>query len=232
MKYNKVVKGRFIKRPNRFIAEVETDGKIETVHVKNTGRCRELLVPGCTVYLAAAENPDRKTRFDLIAVEKLRENAPPLLINMDSQIPNDAAEEWLRSGRLFPKSAVIRREVRYGSSRFDFYIENGDEKAFLEVKGVTLENGGRVFFPDAPTERGIKHINELIGCLNDGYSAYILFVIQMKGVKSFSPNYETHPEFGEALKRAKKLGVRLIAMDCVVAPDSINLDSEVEILFT
>lgn len=229
MKYKNVVQGKFISRPNRFIAMVEVCGEIQTVHVKNTGRCKELLIPGSKVYLSAAENPHRKTKFDLIAVEKERENFPPLLINMDSQIPNDVTEEWLRNGSFFPTDLMIGREVRHGSSRFDFYIESEKEHAFLEVKGVTLECEGKAFFPDAPTERGVKHVMELSECIREGYGAYILFVIQMNGIHSFSPNDVTHREFGAALREAEKNGVKLLAYDCRVAPDSIELDTPVAI---
>ena len=186
MKYNKIVRGKFISRPNRFIAKVEIDGSTETVHVKNTGRCRELLVPGCTVYLSESDNPERKTKYDLVTVIKDRDDLPSLMINMDSQVANDAAGEWLCRGELFSKDAVVRREVKYGNSRFDFYIEDGERKAFLEVKGVTLEFDGTAMFPDAPTERGVKHLGELASCMEDGYEAYVLFVIQMKGVQGIS----------------------------------------------
>lgn len=228
MQYSNVTEGRFLSRPNRFIAQVTVDGREETVHVKNTGRCRELLIPGCRVYLEESANPARKTRYDLIAVEKQRENGA-LLVNMDSQVVNAAAEEWLRRGNLFPEAALIRREVRYGASRFDFCMEHGGRKAFLEVKGVTLEHDGVASFPDAPTERGIKHIGELISCMEEGYEAYILFVIQMKGIKEFRPNDERHAAFGEALRRAKNAGVNIIAMDAVITPDSIIVDSEIPI---
>ena len=230
MKYDKTVSGSFISRPNRFIAKVEIDGKEETVHVKNTGRCKELLVPGCKVYLSAADNPDRKTKYDLIAAEKLRDGLPPLLINMDSQIPNDAAEEWLKSGSLFSKNAKIRREVKYGDSRFDFYIEDRGNKIFLEVKGVTLEHNGVAMFPDAPTERGVKHINELASCLKEGYKAYILFVIQMKDIKFFCPHDKMHKAFGDALRQAYSAGVSIIATDCIVTENSIEIDSFVDVI--
>ena len=229
MKYNNVVKGEFLSRPNRFIAKVKIKDEIHTVHVKNTGRCKELLVQGCTVYLAEADNPNRKTKYDLIAVEKQKENGTPLLINMDSQIVNSAAEEWLKKGELFGIGATIRREVTFGKSRFDFYIEKGNRKIFLEVKGVTLENNGVASFPDAPTERGIKHIKELITCCNNGFESYILFVIQMKGVREFTPNDVTHKAFGDALREAKKSGVNIIAMDCIVTPDSIQIDKNIKI---
>lgn len=229
MKYKKIISGRFISRPNRFIAHVDIDGVREVVHVKNTGRCRELLVPGYTVYLYDPKNPERKTKYDLVAVRKERENNTPLMVNMDSQVANDAAEEWLRKGTLFSDDAVIRREVKYGNSRFDFYIEDGEKKAFLEVKGVTLERDGIALFPDAPTERGVKHIGELAACMADGYEAYILFVIQMKGVKSFRPNDNMHREFGDALREAAAAGVKVIAMDCAVTKDEITVDAPVKV---
>lgn len=227
MKYENIVGGTFLDRPNRFIAYVEVDGKKETVHVKNTGRCRELLQQGNKVYLSIADNPNRKTKYDLIAVEKRREEKEPLLVNMDSQIPNDVTEEWLRKGILFSKEARVRREVKYGNSRFDFYIEDGERKAFLEVKGVTLEEDGIASFPDAPTERGIKHIRELMQCLQEGYEAYILFVIQMKEITKFRPNDKTHPAFGEALREAQKAGVKIMAVDCLVTVESIEADAPV-----
>lgn len=229
MKYDKVVSGTFISRPNRFIAKVNIDGAEETVHVKNTGRCRELLVPGSRVYLSQADNPGRKTKFDLIAVEKQRDNKSFLLINMDSQVPNAAAEEWLRIGKIFSADAVIRREVKYGSSRFDFFIEDGKRKAFLEVKGVTLEKNGIAMFPDAPTERGVKHIHELIQCVKNGYEAYILFVIQMKDIKEFRPNDETHAEFGHVLRKAAQKGVNILAVDCSITKDSIEISDNIPI---
>lgn len=231
MKYGSGVKeARFLERINRFVARVEIAGGEQIVHVKNTGRCKELLVPGSTVYLAESENPNRKTRYDLVAVEKLRKEKPPLLINMDSQIVNDAAEEWLRSGALFSERAVFRREIRYGNSRFDFYIEDGSRRAFLEVKGVTLESEGVASFPDAPTERGIKHLEELISCLSDGYEACVLFVVAMKGISCFRPSDATHRAFGDALRRAARAGVRILCMDCWITPDSISLQDPVPVL--
>lgn len=254
MKYRKVIPGVFVTRPNRFIAEVriaegqsggaagtewcqtaaEANAPLETVHVKNTGRCRELLVPGCRVYLAESDNTERKTKYDLVAVEK---NAAwlagpgTLLINMDSQAPNDAAEEWLNAGGdgLFSESAIVRREVTFGSSRFDFYIEDGKRKAFLEVKGCTLEEGGLARFPDAPTERGVKHVEELEKALAAGYEAYLLIVIQMKPMKEFRPNDETHKAFGDALRHAAKTGVKILAYDCLVTPDSMVIDAPVPV---
>lgn len=228
MKYKKVTQGRFISRPNRFIAQVEVDGEIHTVHVKNTGRCRELLVPDARVYLEISDNPARKTKYDLIAVEKQTDSGI-LLVNMDSQIPNAAAGEWLKKSGLFSENAIIMREKTFGKSRFDFYIEDGNRKIFLEVKGVTLEYDGVVMFPDAPTERGVKHINELITCIENGYEAYILFVVQMKGIKYFRPYDEMHPQFGDALRNAAEKGVKIIAMDCTVTPDSMTVDGEVTV---
>lgn len=228
MIYKNIIKGEFISRPNRFIARVKIAGEEQTVHVKNTGRCKELLIKGATVYLSVSDNPLRKTKYDLIAVEKKRHNKENLLINMDSQIPNDAVEEWLKKGNLFSKNAIIRREVKYGDSRFDFYIEDEGVKAFLEVKGVTLENNGIASFPDAPTIRGIKHINELIACKNQGFEAYIIFVIQMKQVHKFTPNDITHKAFGDALRNAQKAGVKILAFDCHVQENSIEIDSSVK----
>ncbi len=222
MKYKKTVQGVFVSRPNRFIAKVIINGIEETVHVKNTGRCRELLVPGAKVYLCESDNPNRKTKYDLTAVEKVT-NRGVLLINMDSQIPNDVTAEWLRSGALFSSDAVIKREYTYNKSRFDFYIEDKKDKIFLEVKGVTLENEGVASFPDAPTERGVKHINELVSAVNNGYKSYILFVIQMKGVNKFTPNDATHKAFGNALCDAEKKGVEILAVDCVVTENSIEI---------
>ena len=282
MKYQKVIPAIFVSRPNRFIAKVriaedengvaagadrrqsaaETNAPLEMVHVKNTGRCRELLVPGCRVYLAESDNTERKTKYDLVAVEKnaawltgpdveggldglsgsteaglvepsgnTEAGSGTLLINMDSQAPNDAAEEWLNAGGngLFSESAIVRREVTFGSSRFDFYLEDGERKAFLEVKGCTLEEGGIARFPDAPTERGVKHVEELEKALADGYEAYLLIVIQMKPMKEFRPNDETHKAFGDALRHAAKTGVKILAYDCLVTPDSMTIDAPVPV---
>lgn len=219
MRYENIVRGRFLARPNRFVSHVEIDGREEVCHVKNTGRCRELLVPGCAVYLDKAKNPERKTKYDLVAVEKGQR-----LINMDSYAPNLAAGEFLP--KIFPES-IIRPEYTYGNSRFDFYIEENNRKILLEVKGVTLENEGVVMFPDAPTERGLKHVRELAECVKNGYEGYLLFVVQMGKVKYFTPNNETHPEFGEALREASQAGVKLLAYDCKVTPDSMEIDSPV-----
>lgn len=230
MKYKNIVEGIFLRRPNRFIANVLINGREETVHVKNTGRCKELLTEGCKVYLAASDNPLRKTKYDLIAAEKDRSPLPFLLINTDSQIPNDAAAEWLPKSGLFSEKAIIKREVTKGSSRFDFYIEDGNRKVFLEVKGVTLEFDGIAMFPDAPTERGVKHIEELISLRKQGFEAFILFVIQMKEITMLKPNDNTHKAFGDALRRAEKAGVCILAMDCIVTPDSMVIDKEVPVI--
>lgn len=229
MRYEKVVPAEFLNRPNRFIANVIVNGREETVHVKNTGRCKELLIPGCRVWLSESSNPERKTKYDLIAVEKLRPGNSALFVNMDSQLPNAAAEEWLRKGNLFPSSAEIRREVTYGKSRFDFQITYGKRKCFLEVKGVTLERDGIALFPDAPTERGVKHLMELISARESGFDAAVLFVIQMKEIRAFRPNDMTHKAFGDALRLAKEKGVQLLAYDCVATPDSMCIDAPVKI---
>ncbi len=316
MKYERIQVGRFIERPNRFIAYVEINGLKETVHVKNTGRCAELLKPGATVYVQKSDNLERKTQWDLIGVEKGER-----LINMDSQIPNTVVKEWLEEGNLFDIPVSIYPETTYGKSRFDLYVEVGERKVFIEVKGVTLEEDGvarfpdaptergvkhveeltkalkdgyesyilfviqmkgirdgvarfpdaptergvkhveeltkalkdgyesyilfviqmkgiRYFtpniqarFPDAPTERGVKHVEELTKALKDGYESYILFVIQMKGIRYFTPNIHTHPEFAEALKKAKKAGVKILAYDCEVKEDEIRLSSSVPVVF-
>lgn len=203
------------------------EGRTETVHVKNTGRCKELLVPNAKVYLYVSDNPNRKTKYDLIAVEKVTDRGI-ILVNMDSQVPNDVVAEWLKKNELFSENAVIKREVKFGNSRFDFYVEDGERKAFIEVKGVTLENDGVVSFPDAPTERGVKHINELVSCLEQGFEAYIIFVVQMKGVEVFEPNAEHHKEFADTLNYAREKGVKVLVYDCIVMPDSIEIDKKIE----
>ena len=223
MHYPNVHKARFVERPNRFVARCEMEGHMLTVHVKNTGRCKELLVPGAEIWLTRSDNPARKTAFDLIAVYKEREGKPPLLVNMDSQAPNKAALEWIKGG-LFSQDAAVYPEKTYGASRFDLYIEDCGRKAFVEVKGVTLEQEGVVLFPDAPTERGVKHLRELISAAEQGYEAYILFVVQMKEVSLFRPNRATHPEFADALRAAADAGVRVLAVDCIVTPDSMTID--------
>lgn len=222
MKYSNIVKGKFISRPNRFIARVDIAGVEHTVHVKNTGRCKELLVPGCTVFLEKADNQNRKTLYDLIAVIK-----GDRVINMDSQAPNEVFRQWIK--KQLP-TAVVKREITYKDSRFDCYIETETDKIFVEVKGVTLEENGYVRFPDAPTERGIKHINGLIDAVNNGYKAAVFFVIQMEDVISFSPNYDTQPRFGQALKNAEAAGVKILAYSCKVTPDSLEIDKQVPVI--
>ncbi len=225
MKYPNVCKGKFIERPNRFIAYVEIEGKREVCHVKNTGRCKELLIPGREVYLTRSDNPERKTAYDLIAVQKGER-----LINMDSQLPNAAAFEWLMSRKDDFGIAKLRREVSHGSSRFDLWGAKEDgQEFFIEVKGVTLEDQGIVRFPDAPTERGVKHVEELAKCVEEGYKAAVLFVIQMEDVKWFGPNWVTHAAFGEALIKAEKAGVMIKAVRCMVKPDEMYILSGVEV---
>lgn len=225
MIYKNVVKGKFISRPNRFIAVAEIGGEEYRCHVKNTGRCRELLVDGAEIFLEESDNPDRRTRYSLIAVKK-----GGRLINMDSQAPNKAVGEWLEKGG-FPggELSLIQAERTYGKSRFDYYIESGGRKIFLEVKGVTLEENGVVMFPDAPTERGVKHIYELCRCMDEGYEAWLLLVVQMKGVRYFTPNDKTHPQFGEALRYAEKRGVNILAVDCEVTENSMEISEKVEV---
>ena len=223
MRYQHVVRGTFLDRPNRFIAHVALEGGVEVCHVKNTGRCRELLTPGAAVYLARSDNPARKTRYDLVAVEK-----GSLLINMDAQAPNRVFGEWAE--HFLPETAVVRPEFTWEDSRFDFRLETPAGPCFVEVKGVTLEENGRALFPDAPTERGVKHLRGLTRAVEQGYRAAVFFVVQMKGPKSFSPNDATHPAFGEALRRAAAAGVEIYAYDCRVTPSSLVLDAPVEVL--
>ena len=220
MKYPSTVTASFISRPNRFIATVQLDGQIETVHVKNTGRCKELLIPGAKVVLAPSDNPARKTGYDLIGVY-----SRGVLLNMDSQAPNAAAREYL--AKLYP-GASIKSEYRHGDSRLDFYIERKCEKpVFVEVKGVTLFDGDTAMFPDAPTERGVKHIRHLISCAESGAEALMLFIVQMKGVSRLIPNDATHPQFGQALRDAARAGVKIMAVDCIVTEDSMTADKEI-----
>jgi sugar fermentation stimulation protein A len=226
MKYENIKEAVFIERPNRFIANVCIDGKEEKVHVKNTGRCRELLLKGCRVFLEESKNSARKTKYSLVAVYKGER-----LINMDSQIPNYVAEEALKKG-IIKEIGIpdfVKREVKYSQSRFDIYYEKDGRKGFIEVKGVTLEKNGEVLFPDAPTERGTKHIKELIKAKKEGYEAAVLFVIQMKDVSFFAPNAETDKDFSQALKNAKEEGVNILAYDCDVKEDEIVLKDKVEV---
>ena len=215
MVYDNITKAKFIRRPNRFIAEVEIDGCRETVHVKNTGRCKELLVPGCEVWLTAPGTPDRKTKYDLVAVRK----ESGILFNMDSQAPNKVVKEWLMSQDY----DTVVPEYTYGDSRIDFYMERGNKKYLMEVKGCTLEIDGVGYFPDAPTERGVKHIRELIKAGEAGYQAILAFVIQMDGVSEVRANVDTHPEFGAALNDAKNAGVEIMFLRCHVEPDSLTV---------
>ena len=214
MKYEEIYTAKFIDRPNRFIAHVELNGRTETVHVKNTGRCRELLLPGADVILSHSGNPARKTAYDLIAVYKQGLG----LVNIDSQAPNQVVREWLM-GQEFD---VVRPEYRYGDSRIDFYMEKGDKRYLMEVKGCTLERDGIGYFPDAPTERGVKHLHELAKSVSEGYLAYLTFVIQMEGVTKVLPNIETHPEFGEALQAAEDAGVRVVYLPCRVTEGTLE----------
>lgn len=220
MKYANTKSGRFIGRPNRFIAHVDVAGRIETVHVKNTGRCRELLLPGVEVTLAVSDNPERKTKYDLISV--LKEGIG--WINIDSQAPNVVVKEWLENApKLFPDIAVLKPEYTYGNSRVDFYLECGKRKIFIEVKGCTLEIDKVGYFPDAPTERGVKHLHELMKAVVDGYECYIAFVIAMPGIMQVLPNRVTHPAFGKAWDEAVKSGVKVLCLSCDVAPNELRI---------
>lgn len=217
MKYENIKKGIFISRPNRFIANIKLDGKTEVCHVKNTGRCKELLTDNAVVYVCKSNNSKRKTKYDLITVRK-----GDRLINMDSQIPNKVFAQWINEGGLLKNVTYIRAEKTFGSSRLDYYIEADGDKIFAEIKGVTLEENGIAKFPDAPTQRGVKHILELINAAAAGYKAYAVFVIQTDNIKYFTPNYKTHKAFGEALKKAQEKGVNLIALECTVTESTIN----------
>lgn len=221
MQYGSMIEAVFLGRPNRFIARVLVDGEETVCHVKNTGRCKELLIPGCRVWLQREERTGRKTPYSLITVEK---NGQP--VNLDSQAPNQVAYEWIAQNW---KPDVLQREKTYRKSRFDLCFERDGRKCFMEVKGVTLEEDGVALFPDAPTERGVKHIRELISCRQDGYEAYLLFVIQMKGVHTFRPNDRTHPEFGQALRDARDAGVKILAYNCKVTENSLFIDKEIPV---
>lgn len=225
MRYEKIKEGIFIKRPNRFIAHVEINGEECICHVKNTGRCKELLIPGKKVYINESDNPNRKTKYDLISVYKGN-----VLFNIDSQAPNQVVYEWLKEGRLIPGLKELRREAAYGSSRFDLYYETEQAKGFIEVKGVTLEEDGIAYFPDAPTLRGIKHLEELCLTVKEGYQSYVIFVIQMDGVLRFEPNMRTHPEFGKALKEAEKAGVEILAYDCHVKKELLEIRKRISVV--
>lgn len=236
MNYSRIKKAVFLSRPNRFIARVLLEGKTETVHVKNTGRCKELLVPEATVYLEESDNPARKTKYDLVAVEKITPENKKILINMDSLAPNKVAEEWIRANiTYFPKITLLKSEYTLGDSRFDFYVEFQDEKSndhkmLIEVKGCTLEKAGAALFPDAPTLRGLKHVRELTAFQKSGeYECMVLLIVQMKGCSFFTPNHDTHPEFAEALKEARNAGVKILAVECEVTPNSLVAEGEIEV---
>lgn len=224
MKYKNIVSGIFLSRPNRFITNVEINGKSEVCHVKNTGRCAELLIKGARVYLEKSDNPKRKTLYDVIAVEK-----NGILFNIDSQAPNKVVEEWLIRGGLFNDIKYLKRECTYKNSRFDFYLETEDEKVFIEVKGVTLEKDGVFMFPDAPTERGAKHLSELTGCMKEGYSAYVVFVIQSPFAKYMTPNKEADEKFYTALEKAKEGGVNIMALTSYVDGCSLEIKEEIPV---
>ena len=232
MVYGKILPGVFLARPNRFIAHVEIGGRVEVCHVKNTGRCRELLVPGARVWLEESANPARKTRYDLIAVEKMRPDGP-LFINMDAQAPNRVFGEWAAAGGLGFVPTLLRPETAYGSSRFDFYWELSEERetrrGFWEVKGVTLEENNAARFPDAPTLRGVKHLEELVLARQAGYEAGVCFIVQMAGMDHVEPNDATHPEFGAALRRAVRAGVAVLALECAVSPDRLAVSCSVPV---
>jgi sugar fermentation stimulation protein A len=226
MRYPNILTGTFIERPNRFTAYVEIEGKKERCHVKNTGRCKELLVPGTRAVLAVSDNPERSTQYDLIGVYK-----GGMLVNIDSQAPNKVAEESIHSIPGFEDADVVRPEYSYGDSRIDIFAESGSRRMLMEVKGVTLEKDGIAMFPDAPTERGLKHVKELEASLKEGYEAYILFLIQMSGPKVFTPHYEMHEEFAIAVERANSSGVKVLAYDSVVTEDTLSLGRPVEVRF-
>jgi len=224
MIYENILPAIFVDRPNRFIAHVELNGRLEVCHVKNTGRCRELLIPGCRVYVQHQPSPTRKTAYDLIAVEKGER-----LLNMDANAPNRVFNEYVRAGRFLRGWSVIRPETTHGDSRFDFYLESPGHRLFAEVKGVTLEDDGVMRFPDAPTERGVKHLEGLARCVQEGYEAWAVFVIQTEDVRWMEPNRRTHPAFADALRQAAQAGVHLLALDCHTEPDRLEICRPVEI---
>ena len=215
MKYARTVTGAFVERPNRFIARVDIEGKVETVHVKNTGRCKELLIPGAKVILEISDNPARKTKYDLIAVYKEGLG----LVNIDSQAPNKVVYEWL----MTKDYDLVKPEYTYGSSRFDFYMEKGSDRYLMEVKGCTLEVDGIGYFPDAPTERGVKHLRELCQAEKKGFICSVAFVIQMPGITEVRANVDTHPEFGTALGEAREAGVDVLMLQCNITEDSLEI---------
>ncbi|MGI6334046.1 MAG: DNA/RNA nuclease SfsA [Saccharofermentanales bacterium] len=224
VKYENIRPAIFLHRPNRFIAEIELDGRVENCHVKNTGRCQELLIPGVQVWVQEQDSHKRKTKYDLITVQK-----GDRLVNIDSQVPNKVVARWLPHSGLFGNLAAIHQEFRFGSSRFDFCVEEERQRVLIEVKGVTLEQNGVALFPDAPTMRGVKHLRELVTAVEQGYGAVVLFLIQMKNVSRMEPNWQTHSEFGHALTAARSAGVKILALDCYVTPDSIVPGGNVEV---
>ena len=230
MKYRNIHRAIFLERLNRFVAQVVIDGREERVHVKNTGRCAELLVPGNAVYLEKSDAPGRKMAFDLVAVEK-RAGEGVRLVNMDSMAPNRAAAEWLAAGGLGPLEH-LRAEATIGDSRFDFCAEQSGRRVVIEVKGCTLEEGGVARFPDAPTLRGVKHVRGLARLAKQGDRCVVLIVIQMKGVHEFRPNWKTHPEFGEAMLEAREAGVEIVAVDCEVVPGMVRMDAAIPVVLT
>ncbi len=224
MRYNNIVKGRFISRPNRFIANVEINGEIKVCHVKNTGRCKELLVANAVVLLEKSNNPSRKTEYDLVSVYKGNK-----LINIDSQAPNKVFGEWAVENGYFGDLTLIKPECKYKNSRFDYYLETETKKIFVEVKGVTLENDGVLMFPDAPTERGVKHLNELVDAKENGYEAFVFFVAQMEDCEYFTPNQATHPEFATALRNASLRGVEVRCVNCNVIEGELSINRFVDV---
>jgi len=225
MHYDNIFPAKFITRHNRFVADIEIDGKVCPCHVKNTGRCKELLIPGSNIFVQSSDSQERKTKYDLISVYKGKR-----LINIDSQVPNKVFKEWAIAGGLRRPVTYIKPEFKYKNSRFDFYMELENINALVEVKGVTLEDGNIAMFPDAPTERGVKHVLELIDSLSDGYKAYIVFVIQMRAVTKFRPNDVMHKAFGDALRKAHKKGVEILAFNCDILRDSISPAKAVQVI--
>ena len=225
LKYENISPGIFHNRPNRFIAEVEINGRLEQCHVKNTGRCKELLIPGVKVYVSRSDNPNRVTKYDLIAVEK-----GDRLVNIDSQAPNKVFMAYLKSGGYIDGITYIKPEATHEDSRYDFYVEAGERKIYIEMKGVTLEKDGIALFPDAPTERGVKHLQGLVRCVRNGCEAHVVFVVKMRGIQHFSPNCDIHPAFGAALVEAARAGVHVKALGCEVAPDSLVIDREIPVI--
>lgn len=225
MTYRNTIQGIFRLRPNRFIAHVEVDGQVKVCHVKNTGRCKELLIPGARVILERSQNPARKTEYDLIGVYK-----GDALINIDSQAPNKVFAQWVRDAEEFAGISLIKPECFYKNSRFDFYLEGETRRIFVEVKGVTLEKDGVVLFPDAPTQRGVKHLNELVDAAQNGYEAYVFFVVQMENCTYFTPNRDTHRAFADALKAAEKEGVKIRCVNCLVTENSLTIHRLVDVV--